>query len=158
MIIRRALAKDFRDFYAINLQVDTYHHLAVPSRFQTFDGDYELFMFNRFTDLLANENCIFLVAAKEDSVLGYLIALKRPAPQYPILKPSKYILIDNMGVHENAQRQGIGSLLLQRIEVEAIEAGYSELELNVYCFNENAQKLYAKNDFEPLTKRMRKLL
>lgn len=157
MTIRHALAKDFKGFYGINLQADIHHRLAVPSRFkEPTDVDYELFMFNRFSDFLADEECIFLVAVEENEVLGYLIALVKQIPEYPILIPRRYVMIDNMGVHENARQQGIGTLLLQKIEEEAKDAGFSELELNVYYFNEAAKKLYAKNDFEPMLYRMRK--
>lgn len=158
MIIRYALPKDFKEFYDINLQADIFHRLAVPSKFRTppKDFDYEMFMFNRFSDFLADEDCIFLIAAEEDKVLGYLIALKKQVADYPILIPRQYILVDNMGVHENARQQGIGTLLLQKIEKEAIKVGYAAIELNVYNFNEGAKRLYKKNGFESMVQRMRK--
>ncbi|MGB1243145.1 MAG: GNAT family N-acetyltransferase [Chitinophagales bacterium] len=160
MTIRYALSKDFKDFYDINLQADTYHRLAVPSKFRKppKDFDYELFMFNKFSNLLSDKNCIFLVAVEDkvDTVLGYLIALKKSTSDYPILIPRQYILVDNMCVHENVRQQGIGSLLLQKIEEEAIVAGYSSIELNVYNFNKGAKKLYIQNGFEPIVQRMQK--
>ncbi len=157
MTIRHALPKDFKGFYDINLQADIYHRLAVPSKFrEPTDVDYELFMFNRFSDFIADKDCVFLVAVEEDKVLGYLIALVKQIPEYPILIPRRYVMIDNMGVDENARQQGIGTLLLQKIEEEAIEVGYAAIELNVYNFNEGAKRLYIKNGFEPMVQRMRK--
>ncbi|MGB0929367.1 MAG: GNAT family N-acetyltransferase [Chitinophagales bacterium] len=160
MTIRHALSKDFKAFYDINFQVDTYHRLAVPSKFRKppKDFDYEKFMLNKFSNFLNDKSCIFLVAVEDgvDTILGYLIALKKSIPDYPILIPRQYILVDNMCVHENVRQQGIGSLLLQKIEEEAIIAGCSSIKLNVYNFNEGAKKLYINRGFEPMMQQMQK--
>ena len=158
MIIRKATPNDFGGFYRINEQADTFHQTFAPYRFKKPDESYQLFMFNRFCDFIQGGGSFVLVAVsgKTGELLGYLIAIERQIPEYPILFPRKYIMVDNMGVDEHARNKGIGTLLLQRLEEEAVRLGYSEIELNVYDFNEAGKRLYAKNGFSPVTHRMRK--
>jgi ribosomal-protein-alanine N-acetyltransferase len=58
--------------------------------------------------------------------------------------------VQNIAVHRDAQRRGIGRRLLEALLAEAARRGAHKTLLEVAVDNQPAQKLYAAYDFEPV--------
>ena len=72
----------------------------------------------------------------------------------PFHKKRKYLVLDNIVIDEKYQKNGYGQKLLDYLLEYSKENKYSDILLNVYCFNENAIKLYEKYGFKKLTQDM----
>ena len=64
--------------------------------------------------------------------------------------------VENLSVLEGIRGQGIGGLLLRACEEWARRAGYPELWVTAWTFNEPAAGLYRREGFVPLSTRFRK--
>ena len=70
----------------------------------------------------------------------------------------KFAVIDNIGVHPDHRQQGLATALMKSAEEWAKEKGAQNMELNVYLFNSNAQLLYNKLGYSPISQKMSKTL
>ena len=64
-----------------------------------------------------------------------------------ICAPQRFYHIEEFGVDEKYRRHGIGTALLAFCKAEAKQKGFDRLTLNVWAFNEDAQRFYASADF-----------
>ncbi|MFC7535319.1 ribosomal protein S18-alanine N-acetyltransferase [Actinoplanes sp. GCM10030250] len=85
----------------------------------------------------------------------YLVATDEPGG--PVLGYAGMSVVDeqeswvqNIAVRRDAQRRGIGRLLLEALLAEAARRGVRKTLLEVAVDNAAAQKLYATYDFEPV--------
>jgi ribosomal-protein-alanine N-acetyltransferase len=91
-----------------------------------------------FWSELANGH-LYLAAADETGVVGYAgLALAPPDEGW----------INNVAVRRDAQRRGIGRMLVERLLDVAMQAGVTAVLLEVAADNEPAQALYASFGFE----------
>jgi ribosomal-protein-alanine N-acetyltransferase len=83
----------------------------------------------------------YLVALDGDRVVGYAgLSVVAPDESW----------VQNIAVHRDAQRRGIGRELLEALLAEADRRGARKTLLEVAVDNHPAQKLYATYDFEPV--------
>lgn len=84
----------------------------------------------------------YLVATDDDgSVLGYAgLAVAPPDEAW----------VQNIAVRRDAQRRGIGRLLLEALLAEAARRGIRSTLLEVAADNAPAQRMYAMYGFEPI--------
>lgn len=94
-----------------------------------------------FWNELANGH-FYLVATDDDgSVAGYAgLAVSPPDEAW----------VQNIAVRRDAQRRGIGRLLLEALLAEAARRGVRSTLLEVAADNAAAQRLYATYGFEPI--------
>ena len=94
-----------------------------------------------FWNELANGH-FYLVATDDDgAVLGYAgLAVSPPDEAW----------VQNVAVRRDAQRRGIGRLLLEALLAEAARRGARSTLLEVAADNAPAQRLYATYGFEPI--------
>lgn len=89
----------------------------------------------------------YLVATDEDgTVLGYAGLMVAPPDE---------AWVQNIAVRRDAQRRGIGRLLLEALLAEAARRGVRSTLLEVAADNAPAQRLYATYGFEPIGVRRR---
>ena len=140
--IRPAIIDDYTALDIIYSQVEHLHRAALPQIFRAPDGP----TLNRdyFEAILADEQAAWLVAEKESELLGFVTVRVVQAPERPILLPRVYAQVDNLAVRVQYRRLGIGQALLQRAERWAAERHLSEIELNVWEFNQAAVAFYEK--------------
>ena len=83
----------------------------------------------------------YLVAVEEEAVLGYagLAVMDREESW-----------VQNIAVRRDAQRRGIGRMLLEALLAEAKRHEVAKTLLEVAVDNVAAQRLYAAYDFEPV--------
>ncbi|WP_262283096.1 ribosomal protein S18-alanine N-acetyltransferase [Micromonospora sp. MA102] len=84
----------------------------------------------------------YLVATDDDgTVLGYAGLMVAPPDE---------AWVQNIAVRRDAQRRGIGRLLLEALLAEAARRGVRSTLLEVAADNAPAQRLYAMYGFEPI--------
>ncbi|SBT47596.1 ribosomal protein S18-alanine N-acetyltransferase [Micromonospora auratinigra] len=94
-----------------------------------------------FWNELANRH-FYLVALDDDgTVLGYAGLAANPPDE---------TWVQNIAVRRDAQRRGVGRLLLEALLAEAARRGARSTLLEVAVDNAPAQRLYATYGFEPI--------
>ncbi|MGW4499187.1 ribosomal protein S18-alanine N-acetyltransferase [Micromonospora sp. NPDC004336] len=94
-----------------------------------------------FWNELANGHHYLVAAADDGTVLGYAGLTVAPPDE---------AWVQNVAVRRDAQRRGIGRLLLEALLAEAARLGARATLLEVAADNAPAQKLYATYGFEPI--------
>ena len=94
-----------------------------------------------FWNELANGHHYLVATDDTGAVLGYAgLALAPPDEAW----------VQNIAVRQDAQRRGIGRVLLEALLAEAARRGARSTLLEVAADNAPAQKLYAMYGFEPI--------
>jgi ribosomal-protein-alanine N-acetyltransferase len=96
-----------------------------------------------FVELLGDPRVCFLLAERDGSVRGYVVA-------WFVLDEGE---IGNLAVSESARRQGAGGLLLNGAIKVAGESGVASLYLEVRDSNMAARALYASRGFVEIGRR-----
>lgn len=93
-------------------------------------------------DYLNSDTSIFLVAKKDDEVVGFLVG-------YFHNQNSSYL--SDLCVREDMRHLGIGSKLIKTYQKQLKEKGLKTFWLITHDFNENAQSFYANLGLKPST-------
>jgi len=152
--IRRAVAQDYQVYCDLYFEINELHRLALPDIFQQPPGN--IIEQEYFLSLLEDGHVAIFVAEIQDQVAGFIYALIREAPAYPLLVPRRYAVVDTLVVRPAFQRMGAGRELMNRAEEWATSQGVGEVELNVYEFNQGAQALYNHLGYITYSRKMSK--
>lgn len=111
---------------------------------QSFNS--EAFNCRQFRYLINSSGCNFQVAQHNGTIAGYLMLLKR--------KNSRLLRIYSIAVSPNHRGLGIAQMLIDYTSIYAKSGGYKTVSLEVNEKNEPAVKLYHKNGFKAIAKRL----
>ena len=154
--IRKATANDYRALCELFDEADGLHRHNLPRIFQQPKGaarekDYYL-------GLIADEQVALLVAEAGEDLVGYVHAIIRDAPAFPVFVPRRYAVVDAVVVKSGFQFHGIGRRLMDEAQAWAVAKGATAIELNVYEFNEPAISFYERLGYQTLSRKMSKEL
>jgi ribosomal-protein-alanine N-acetyltransferase len=93
-----------------------------------------------FWNELANGHYYRIVLDEADAIAAYGGLAVSPGEAW----------IQNLVVRRDQQRRGLGQLVLRELLAEAARRGVRRVLLEVAADNAGAQKLYARNGFEPV--------
>ncbi|WP_163651950.1 GNAT family N-acetyltransferase [Listeria sp. PSOL-1] len=82
------------------------------------------------------------VAVIDKKIVG-ILDYKTPTP----LKTAQHVILFDIAVHPDYQRQGIGIALINYLKETAQLQGFKKLQLRVLASNQKAIHFYKKNDF-----------
>jgi GNAT superfamily N-acetyltransferase len=108
------------------------------------------------TNRIGKDNCMVLLAEKGDEVVGLAIAKEVCYPT--IYKKEKIAYLENLFVVKKERRKGIGSKLMNEMEMVLKNKGFRLLELDVYEKATDAHRFYERRGFSVIWNRMRKSL
>ena len=137
-------------------QICRFHSLARPDIFKP-DG-------KKYTSLdlelmYHDKDCpIFVAVSDSGEVLGYAFCKVFHNEDSSVLVPNKRLYLDDLCVDENHRSMGIGRKLMEYVISYAREIGCHNLDLNVWCFNENARRFYESFGMSPSHVYLEKLL
>ena len=154
--IRRARATDLPALRVLFQQLDDVHAVAEPEVVPTHDqaprADADL------GRTITND--VVFVAIRSDgngegeAVVGFAhVKVIDLGESFMFPKVPE---VENLSVLEGVRGQGVGKLLMRACEDWACEAGYLELWVTAWSFNEPAAGLYRGEGFVPLSTRFRK--
>jgi ribosomal protein S18 acetylase RimI-like enzyme len=154
--VRKATSDDYNTLCELFDEIDALHRDNLPRIFQKPSGpvreqDYYL-------ELIADEKVGLLVAEVGEKLVGFVHAIVKDTPAIPVFVPRRYAIVDGIVVKSGFQNQGIGSILMDKVQDWAIAKGATSIELNVYEFNETAIFFYERLGYRPLSRKMSKEL
>ena len=154
--IRKATIDDYNYLFELFDEVDALHRDHLPHIYQKPGGaareqDY-------YAGLIADEHVGLWVAETGEKLVGFIHAIVKDSPVIPILVPRRYAIVDNLVVRSEFHNQGIGRILMDRVQEWAIANGATSIELNVYEFNEAAISFYERLGYQSLSRKMSKEL
>lgn len=142
MVIRKAMLDDYDELCALIVEVDELHRNNLPQRFREPKGPTREWEYYR--SVITDENMGFFVAEDDGKLVGFVHVVVRESRDIPILVPRRYAVIDSIAVKEELRGTGIGRGLMERAHEWGLSMGVTEMELNVFAFNEDAVAFYRK--------------
>jgi ribosomal protein S18 acetylase RimI-like enzyme len=154
--VRKATADDYNSLCELFDEIDTLHRDNLPHIFQKPSGaarepDYYL-------ELIADENVALFVADAGKQLVGFVHALVRDTPAFPVFITRRYAIVDGIAVKSGFQNHGIGRILMDKMQEWAIAKGATSIELNVYEFNTSAISFYERLGYRTFSRKMSKEL
>lgn len=145
-----ATLDDACDISLLSWQVGKMHDEAMPKYFKpTSQNEHNQIICGMFKD----EQIKIFKAVYQGVLCGFLCLLVPSRIRKGFVHARSGVVL-NMGVDEHYRQKGIGTELLKNAEVYLQEQGINALELDVFMFNKNAQKLYEKMGFHPIEQHM----
>ena len=130
-----------RDFDAVHLLFEQVHALHVENRPDVYRNTDPLPR-ARFEEMLTNESAACLVAEEEGVAVGLCVLRLRAPSENPVMRPVRIAFIEDICVHRDFRRRGIGKALLEAAREVARSHGAETLMLQVWAFNEAALRFY----------------
>ncbi|MBU0492937.1 MAG: GNAT family N-acetyltransferase [Chloroflexi bacterium] len=152
LTIRQATLEDYEALCALLAQVDTLHGQALPHVFRAPGGPSRSREF--IASIITNEHAALLVAEHDGQIVGCIDVIIQQAPDIPIMVPRRFAKIDTLVVAEGFRCAGIGRALLERAQQWAADRQATQVELNVWEFNQAAIAFYEKQGYETAQRRM----
>lgn len=90
-----------------------------------------------------------IVACVENEPRGFAVVQYIDKPESAYMRAQHFYHIEEFGVDERYRRCGIGTALLCFCKAQAKHRGFDQVTLDVWTFNESAQKFYAAAGFQP---------
>ena len=120
-------------------EVHEEHRHRLPDRFKPFDRTAAL---EAQRLLMSRAGAQMIVARVEGVCVGYALVCERVRKENAFRYASRSLVVDQMAVSNAHRRQGIGSLLMDRVRSEADRRAVQRVELNVYSDNDGARRFY----------------
>ncbi len=152
--IRQATPDDLDGIFQLNLQINSLHFANAPEAFVApSEADREF-----LAQALENKERLFLVAEREQQILGFLTAMITQNDTVSFLIKDPICRVGTIVVDEEQKQQGIGRQLLQACEQWARDANATQVRLEVMEFNQPAQRFYDNQGFKTNSRIMLKHL
>ena len=135
---------DAEEIVELLRQVHEEHRQRRPQWFKPFDRTAAI---EAQRTLLSRAGAQMFIARAEGVCVGYALVCERVREEHAFHCASRSLVVDQMAVSNTHRRQGIGTLLMDRVRAEAVERGVQRVELNVYSDNEEARRFYKAQDF-----------
>lgn len=154
-IIREKKMEDLEGLLELFREGDAYHRAAHPELFK--DGG-DGFRREFLRSVLTGKNANLFIAENEGTIIGFVYVFVRETLALPVFVQRRFGSIDNLFVQENWRGRGVARSLLQEVERWLKNQGISDVELNVYEFNQQAIALYDRLGFTTISRKMVKSL
>lgn len=153
--IRRAEEKDIPSVKKLLSEVLEIHY---EGRQDIFKKGTTKYTDSELSEIFKDENKRVFVATVNDEVAGYAFCIYEEVKNSNNMHDMKTLYIDDLCVDEKIRHQHIGTKLYEYVLNFAKEEGFYRVTLNVWSFNEKAQRFYEKCGMQPLKVTMEKVL
>ena len=144
MNVRFAHENELDRVNEIRKQVNELHAAGKP---EVFRPEFSQEMRDFIHEIWSDPEKRIVVAERDGVIAGYAVLHHVDRPENPVKRAMVYLNIDEFGVDEACQRQGIGSEMIAFIRRYAAEAGVHRIELNMWEFNKTALAFYEEVGF-----------
>ncbi len=151
MHIRNATTGDLGTILALNVLVQRPHAEALPKLFK-LPADSQAAV-DAFRAILENLESLVLLAEDTEPV-GYLYAEFQNRPASWARLELQVLYIRHLVIVPKFRRRGMGTLLMSGALDAARRNRIGRVELDVWAFNSEAKRFYAKHGFEVFNERM----
>ena len=147
-MIRRATEADFD---ALNELLFEVHGVHAEGRPDIFKPGAKKFTTDELREIIRNDSEPVFVYDDGERVLGHAFCEIRDTKETGNTFARRILFIHDLCVHEGARGRGIGTALYNYVRDYASERGCTNVELNVWAFNEGAITFYKSLGLEPLS-------
>ncbi len=151
ILVRRAIPSDRTAILPLQKEIADLHHEGRPDLFRT---EARYYTEDEFSAKLNHPDHRIFIAEADGVVAGYVFAFIRHIRNHPTYVDRDCFYIDDICVAEARRRHGIASALFEVCRKQAEEDGCANMELAVFCFNENAVAFYRAMGMKPVITRM----
>ncbi len=138
VVVRKIQVKDIPEVLLLIQQMYKEHDEAEPGLFiQNILTDEHIT--NYLNESLISKDYVLLVAEKDGIIMGVIQARVKKTPSFYAEKQIGYL--DDLAVHNDFRRQGIGTLLTKHALEYLKSRGIKLVETKIYEFNEASEKL-----------------
>ena len=153
MHILRASTEHLDDIVSLNRAVQNLHVEQEPRYFRPFD---EAAVTEFIRNALGDPSVTFLLAVAGEKPLGYALLRVQDRAAHVYSLPRRFVELEQIAVGPDSRKQGVGAALIDEAFAVAKSLGFCDLELSVWDFNQDAQRLFQRKGFKPYLHRMRK--
>lgn len=151
MRILKAKKEDLEILFELHHDTTKLHESNLKNYFKTLPKDKEL---KYLESIFRDKNKTVYFAKDNDNFVGYIVC--GYIERWGIFKNPKVGFIESIGVKKEYRNQRIATKLIEKSIKWFKDQGYTEVDLNVFDFNQEAFKLYEKQGFSTLRKIMTK--
>lgn len=137
------------DYPAADVLLCELHRLHAEARPDLYRPALHPYSMEEFRRLTADAETLSLAAEAGGRFAGLCIAVLRPSSKSPVMIPERIAYVEDLCVHPDFRRAGVGRLLFDRVEALARERGAKRLELMVWSFNRDAALFYERLGMTP---------
>jgi ribosomal protein S18 acetylase RimI-like enzyme len=138
------------------LSVQQLHNKALPFIFKPPSAD--LFPPRKLTALIQDPNCIVAAAEIDGKVVGHIYSAVVNRAENEFNLADSYLYIYQIGVDEDARRQGVGTALVTFIRDCARALGLTTVQVDHWAFNGRARAFFEACGFSSMKVTMRQAL
>jgi ribosomal protein S18 acetylase RimI-like enzyme len=146
MRLRKAIPTDSLLLSSLCRDVQRLHAKNYPELFKMPQSDD--FAVTFFEEMLADPAVAIYIAEADAQALGYIFCKLFERPENSFTYTNRFLQIEHISVHPDAQRHGVGTALVNRIEELAREMGVSKIQLGSWGFNTKAHTFFEGLGFE----------
>jgi ribosomal protein S18 acetylase RimI-like enzyme len=152
LAIRELTCADLPALAALLVEVTNQHAEAMPFRYRTITADADINAL--LQGLLDDDEVVGFGAELTGQLVGYIVGRVAVAPSTPLHVPCRWLTINTVVVAAACRRQGIGTALMDAVQVWAEGQDLAYVELSVAEFNTAAIALYAQLGYTTVMRRM----
>lgn len=154
MQIREVKVEDIEQIIVILEQISEMHYKNRPDIFKKKSKDE---IKKNIIEMINDENRKVIVATDETlKIYGLVIYNIKEVKEHINLSDSKVLWIEELGVDESYRKNGIGKMLMEKVEEDAKMLDCKRIELNCWDFNNNAISFYERFGMKTQRKIMEK--
>lgn len=142
--VRQARREDLPRVNELRKMVNDIH---VENRPDIFKAGFPKELQDYIYDRLEEENTDILVAEMDGVICGFASIAYVNRPETPFSRPRKFCDVGEFCVDSAYCRKGVGTALITHIKERARSRQINRIELNVWEFNEGAQRFYENVGF-----------
>ena len=144
--VRPAKREELERVNELRRQVNDLHVQGRPGHFRPgFNQQLQRHVYDQFE----SETGDVLVALADGEVAGFATVIYVHRPEGPYTLPLDFYHVEEFGVDAAHRRQGIGRALVDYMRSNAVERGFTRIDLDAWAFNESALAFYQKVGFVP---------
>jgi len=146
-LIREAKEQDYKGNLQLYDEIALLHARALPQIF--IKADMPFWNKEYISGIIESDNSVIFIAESDNTIIGLIEVEIRESPDIPIMVKRRYAYVDTIVVAETFRHTGIGKDLMRQVEKWALEKDISQIEFNVWDFNQNAMGFFNKLGYSP---------
>jgi GNAT superfamily N-acetyltransferase len=144
--IRRAVVGDEQTLATLNGFVHDLHLRQNPTYFRPAEPEEVAAWFR---GVLESPTVRIWIADALARPVGYVSVFWHERAQNPFCRERRWLEIDQVGVHPERRRQGVGRALVHVVLQAARDEGIADVELSSWVFNSDAHEAFRRLGFTP---------
>ena len=157
IFIRRATEQDIDALMSLYDEFHRFHVLGVPDRLRTSDPSTptgQAALSDALSAILHREDAAMFVALVGDHVAGLAEVYVRQDEPHPLIVPHRYGHLQSLFVSASFRKHGLGKLLVEAVHHWAKEQGATEMQLDMWEFEEGPLHFYEHLGYHTLKRHL----